>query len=203
MKKKMILIVMIFMILLSSCFSNSLWNNSQKDNFKSLYTDNKAYKIGDILTILVVETVSLTQNDSSDDKKKGLISSAVSFIGNVGNLALEKFIPVSGDADPRVETDNTAESQVITKIAATIVDIDQNGNLIIEGQKETKVGQDKRELLVHGKIRPTDITSQNTIDSFKIADAKIWYNGNVVFEQDPSEESWVGYILSGISGLIF
>ena len=174
------------LIIFGTCFSTSLWNNSQRDNFKSLYTDNKAYKIGDILTIMVVETVSLTQNDSSDDKRKGLISSAVSFIGNVGNLALEKFITVDGDADPRVETENSAQSQVIAKIAATIVDVDSNGNLIIEGRKETKVGQDKRELLVQGKVRPADITSQNTVDSFKIADAKIWYNGNVVFEQDPS-----------------
>ena len=203
MKNIIALIVLIFLIFFSSCFSTSLWNSSQKDNFKSLYTDNKAYQIGDILTIMVSETVSLTQNDSSDDKKKGLITSAVSFIGSVGNLALEKFIPVSGDADPKVETENSAESRVITKIAATIVDVDDNGNLMIQGRKETKVGQDKRELLVQGKVRPADITAQNTVDSFKIADAKIWYNGDVVFEQDPSEQSWVGYILSGISGVIF
>jgi len=81
--------------------------------------------------------------------------------------------------------------------------VDPNGNLIIEGRKETKVGQDKRELLIEGKVRAADISAQNTVDSFKIANAKIWYNGNVVFEQDPSEQSWVGYILSGISGIIF
>ncbi|HOO32257.1 MAG TPA: flagellar basal body L-ring protein FlgH [Thermotogota bacterium] len=203
MKNRLTFLILISLILFSSCFSTSLWNNSQKDNFKSLYTDNKAYQIGDILTILVSETVSLTQNDSSDDKKKGLITSAVSFIGSVGNLALETFIPINADADQRVQTENSAESQVITKIAATIVDVDQNGNLLIQGKKETKVGQDKRELLVQGRVRPTDITADNTIDSFKIADAKIWYNGDVVFEQDPSEQSWIGYILSGISGVIF
>jgi flagellar L-ring protein precursor FlgH len=203
MKNKIVWIVLIFLIVLTSCHATSLWSNSQKDSFKSLYTDNKAYKVGDILTILVSETVSLTQNDSSDDKKKGLITSAMSFIGSVGNLALDSFLPINADANQNVQTANSAQSQVITRIAASIVDVDQNGNLLIEGKKETKVGQDKRELLVQGKVRPTDITSQNTIDSFKIADAKIWYNGDVVFEQNPSEQSWVGYILSGISGIIF
>lgn len=201
--KRLIVMWLIIVVVLTVGFSTSLWNNSTDDKFRSLYSDNKAYKVGDIVTILVSETVSLTQNDSADDKRKGLVSSALSFIGTVGNLALDKFIPVNGDDQGRTQTDNTAQSQVITRIAATIVETDQNGNLIIEGRKETKVGQDVRELLIQGKVRPADITAQNTIDSFKIANAKIWYNGNVVFEQDPSEQSWVGYILSGISGIIF
>lgn len=197
------LIYLTITLLITVCFSTSIWNNSTDEKFRSLYSDNKAYKIGDIVTILVVETVSLSQNDSADDKRKGLVSSVVSFIGDVGNLSLDKFIPTNADAEGRTQTDNTAKSQVITKIAAMIVEIDQNGNLALEGRKETKVGQDQRELLVQGKIRPSDITAENTVDSFKIANAKIWYNGNVVFEQDPSEQSWVGYILSGISGIIF
>jgi len=194
---------LIIVVVLTAGFSTSFGITPTDDKFRSLYSDNKAYKVGDIVTILVSETVSLTQNDSADDKRKGLVSSALSFIGTVGNLALDKFIPVNGDDQGRTQTDNTAQSQVITRIAATIVETDQNGNLIIEGRKETKVGQDVRELLIQGKVRPADITAQNTIDSFKIANAKIWYNGNVVFEQDPSEQSWVGYILSGISGIIF
>src|SRR6056297_1747896 len=202
MKRKIVVWLMIGLFLTAG-FSTSLWNNSKDEKFRSLYSDNKAYKIGDIVTIMVSETVSLTQNDSAEDKRKGLVSSALSFIGTVGNLALDKFIPVNGDEQGRTETDNTAQSQVITRIAASIVDVDPNGNLIVQGRKETKVGQDSRELLIQGKVRPSDITAQNTIDSFKIADAKIWYNGNVVFEQDPSEQSWVGYILSGISGIIF
>ncbi len=201
--KRKIVFGLLIGLLITVAFSTSLWNNSKDEKFRSLYSDNKAYKVGDIVTILVSETVSLSQNDSADDKRKGLVSSAMSFIGTVGNLALDKFIPVNADDQGRTETDNSAQSQVITRIAATIVDVDQNGNLIIEGRKETKVGQDQRELLVQGKIRPADITAQNTVDSFKIANAKIWYNGNVVFEQDPSEQSWVGYILSGISGIIF
>ncbi|MFP4461752.1 MAG: flagellar basal body L-ring protein FlgH [Thermotogota bacterium] len=201
--KTKIIAGLLIILLIYTGFSTSLWNNSTDKKFRSLYSDNKAYKIGDIVTILVSETVSLSQNDSADDKRKGLVTGAVSFIGTVGNLALDKFIPVNGDEEGRSQTDNTAQSEVITRIAASIIDVDQNGNLIIEGRKETKVGQDKRELLVQGKIRPSDITAQNTVDSFKIADAKIWYNGNVVFEQDPSEQSWVGYILSGISGIIF
>ncbi|HRW35172.1 MAG TPA: flagellar basal body L-ring protein FlgH [Thermotogota bacterium] len=201
--KRLIVMWLIIVVMLTAGFSTSLWNNSTDEKFRSLYSDNKAYKVGDIVTILVSETVSLTQNDSADDKRKGLVSSALSFIGTVGNLALDKFIPINGDDQGRTETDNTAQSQVITRIAATIVETDQNGNLIIEGRKETKVGQDVRELLIQGKVRPADITAQNTVDSFKIANAKIWYNGNVVFEQDPSEQSWVGYILSGISGIIF
>jgi len=66
-----------------------------------------------------------------------------------------------------------------------------------------KVGQDRREMIIQGVVRPGDVSASNTIDSFKIANAKIWYNGDVVFVQDPSEQSWVSYILSGLSKIIF
>ncbi len=201
--KRYIIIGLLTILIIASLFSTSLWSESKNDRFKSLYSDSKAYKVGDILTILIQESVSMSQNDSSDDKKKGLISSAVSFFGSIGNVALDNFIPLGGNEDEKQVTDNTAQSDVTAKIAAMVTDVDENGNLIIEGRKQTKVGQDSRELLIQGIVRPNDISAQNTVDSFNIADAKIWYNGNVVFEQDPSEQSWAGYILSGISGVIF
>lgn len=201
--KKNIIIGLLTVLIMASLFSTSLWSESKDDRFKTLYSDSKAYKVGDILTILIQESVSMSQNDSSDDKKKGFISSAVSFFGSIGNIALDNFIPLGGNEDEQQLTDNQAQSDVSAKIAAMVTDVDENGNLVIEGRKQTKVGQDSRELLIQGVVRPKDISARNTVDSFNIADAKIWYNGNVVFEQDPSEQSWAGYILSGISGVIF
>jgi len=188
------------------CFGVSLWSSSDYEKFRNLYSDNKAFKVGDIVTILITETVDLSQSDTTDNKSKGLITSTLSIIKNVSNIDLSKFLPTSvsdSGSSSSSKTNNSAAQQMQAKIAAIITEIDGFGNLTLEGKKEVKVGQDRREMIIQGVVRPGDVSASNTIDSFKIANAKIWYNGDVVFVQDPSEQSWVSYILSGLSKIIF
>ncbi len=203
--KRFFVFITVLCIVFLTANSTSLWNKSSNDKFKSLYSDNKAYKVGDILTILIYESVSLTQDDATSDKKKGLITSTVSLVKSISNIDLSKFIPLGGseDTSPQNKTANTAKSNITAKVAAIITDVDDNGNLVVEGKREVKMGQDRREMIIQGMVRPSDVTPDNTIDSYKIANAKLWYNGDVVFQQDPSEESWIGFILSGLSGVLF
>ncbi len=200
------IVIVQFILIFGIGFSSSLWQSSENPKFRNLYSDMKAYKIGDILTILIMESSSFEQRDDHSDRKGGLITQTFSIIRNISNIDLNRFIPTSGDPEipnPTVSTDNTARSQVTARVAGRINDIDANGNLLIEGRREIKVGNDLREIVVQGVVRPADISSDNTVESYRIADARIWYNGEIVFQQDPREQSWLGYILSGIAGVIF
>ncbi len=203
---KKIVIIAIMSLIILHCFGVSLWSSSENEKFRNLYSDNKAFKAGDIVTILITETVDLSQSDTTDNKSKGLISSTLSIIKSISNIDLSKFLPISASgtsSSSTSKTNNSAEQQIQAKIAAIITQIDGFGNMTLEGKKEVKVGQDRREMIIQGIVRPGDVSANNTIDSFKIANAKIWYNGDVVFVQDPSEQSWVSYILSGLSKIIF
>ncbi len=169
--RKEILFIIIFLIIFGSfAYGESLWPKNKKD---SLFSDNRARKIGDIVTILITESSSTSQNVSRKISKKNALQ------GGAGTGAFD-FIPVWGlntSTSLKGGGSVTSRDVITAKITAKIVGILPNGNLKIEGIRRVVINNDSLEIIITGVIRPQDIRSDNTILSTYISDAQISYRG--------------------------
>ncbi|AWN53539.1 flagellar basal body L-ring protein FlgH [Methylobacterium sp. 17Sr1-1] len=160
--------------------SNSLWRTGSRAFFK----DQRAAKVGDLVTV----KINVTDKANLNNETKRSRSNSESF-GMPNAFGLETKTKLLAGIDPAkmLTTDSTTSNDgagsvqraetVTTNVAAIVTQVLPNGNLVLEGRQEIRINFEVRELIVGGVVRPEDIESDNTIDSSKIAQARIAYGG--------------------------
>ncbi|MBY0430813.1 MAG: flagellar basal body L-ring protein FlgH [Rhodospirillales bacterium] len=164
--------------------ANSLWRPGSRAFFK----DQRAGQVGDILTV----TVNIGDQAKLANKTEGKRDAAES-LGLPNMFGLEKkFDDLLPNADGVSKGDllkgtsghsSTGdgslkrEETIKVQMAAVIIQVLPNGNMVIAGRQEVRVNNELREVTLTGVIRPQDISSGNTITSEKIAEARITYGG--------------------------
>src|SRR5712672_1065065 len=164
---------------LASYNANSLWRNGSRAFFK----DQRAARIGDILTITVNFTDKANlSNETVRNRTSKEDSGITEFIGAQTITQARKILPgkiLTTDSTSQYDGKGTVDRKenLQTNVAAVVTQVLPNGNLVVEGKQEIRVNFEIRELIVAGIVRPEDIQSDNTIDSSKIAQARIAYGG--------------------------
>ncbi|MBW7851060.1 MAG: flagellar basal body L-ring protein FlgH [Rhodospirillales bacterium] len=165
--------------------ANSLWRPGARAFFK----DQRAGRIGDILTVTVnMEDEAKLNNKTTRSRSAGESAGLPNFLGYEASLA--RVLPEDVSASDLVSLSSEhssvgngeleREETVKVSLAAVITQILPNGNLVIAGKQEVRINYELRELTVSGVIRPEDISSNNTVSSEKIAEARISYGGRGV-----------------------
>ena len=157
---------------------NSLWRTGSRAFFK----DQRARLIGDLVTVKVkVTDRAQLDNTTKRSRKNGEDMGAENFFGQETkwkkNSDPSSFLKLDSDSSSEGAGSVRRAEQLTTNVAAVVTQTLPNGNLVIEGKQEIRVNFEVRELIVAGVIRPEDIESDNTIDSTKIAQARIAYGG--------------------------
>ena len=169
-------IFIILFVLLLIPFTIKLRGEEGK-RIESLFTDIKANKVGDILTVMIYEQSQATQKSESKTEK----SSKTSASGGPGVGSLD-FIPLFGmDFDNSNTFDgkgeNTRNGTLSARMSVTVMSVLPNGDLVIEGTRTVGISGDRETLALTGVVRQKDISPDNTVDSYLIADAEIHYTG--------------------------
>ncbi len=168
--------------MLQPASANSLW----RAGARAFFIDQRANKVGDILTVQIeIDDSAKTSNTSTTNRSSGLTAGVPHLLGFESSLG--KILPGGFDPANALETNSTSKSsgtgsvsraeKISLTIAAVVTGVLPNGNMVIQGTQEVRTNAEMRQLTVSGIVRPEDISSSNTIRHTQIAEARISYGG--------------------------
>jgi flagellar L-ring protein precursor FlgH len=162
--------------------ANTLWRTGAR----AFFHDQRAHRVGDILTVLVnVNDNATVSNETATDRTSSTDNGITHLFGLESSIG--KILPGSPDPAHLVQTGgatshdgkgSVSRSEAVSlTIAAVVTAVMPNGNMMIQGRQEVRVNQELRELTVADIVRPEDITAANTIRHEQIAEARVSYGG--------------------------
>lgn len=162
---------------------NSLW----KKGSSGFFQDQRASKVGDIITVNIsAKDTASFKNKTEQTRDTNKDSVNINAIAGYEKYAKD-YLPDGVDAatlfDVKSDHDVSGEGKIDRSekidmtMAAVVIQVLPNDNLVIEGTQEIRVNYELRQLSVRGIIRRADISSDNTIESSKIAELRVSYGG--------------------------
>jgi flagellar L-ring protein FlgH len=183
--------------------AGAIWRG---ENDKSmLFADKKALYVDDIVTIIVSEaaqggnkaTTTTSRDSSADAAISSFFGVENAIIGNNANMGGKIALGGSSANSLKGVGDTSRNTSLIAKISARVIRVMDNGNLLIEGRRQVTVNAEDQFLIISGIIRPQDITTENTIASQYIADARIVYTGEGVVN-DKMRPGWLTHVVDWV-----
>jgi flagellar L-ring protein precursor FlgH len=184
------------------CRSQSLWHDGVS---KAMYSDKRASRIGDLMTILVQENTTASKDNATSTSKKASMDAAIAtflyspaasgLLTKGGQLPALKY--ASANTFDGGGTIKNSE-QIVAQITVRVIDVLPNGNMLIEGTRETSFSGEKQNITLHGIVRPEDVAANNTVFSYNVADAKIHIIGKGTIA-DSQRKGWFTKIWDKLS----
>jgi flagellar L-ring protein FlgH len=182
--------------------ADSLWQLGQS---RAIVADRRAFLVGDILSITVQENSTATKDNSTKTARESSVDASIStFLYNPASSGLltkgGKLPAMSFAGKQNFEGSgkiNNSE-QIIARIAVEVIDVLPNMNLVVEGRRMTAFSGETQEIVLRGVVRPADITANNTVYSYNVADATIRINSKGTVT-DNTRKGWFTRIWEKVS----
>lgn len=163
--------------------SGSLWSGQTLS--VEYFTDLRAKRVGDILTIRVVENVRAQQAAGTDTSREADVSMGISELFGLQNylpsdLGLDALLGGSSSRNFKGGGSNSRSNNLSATISATVVEVTASGQLVVEATRFMKVNQEEENLTLRGIVRATDVSPTNEVLSTKLANLEVRYGGQGV-----------------------
>jgi flagellar L-ring protein precursor FlgH len=162
------------------------------DQGMELFNDARAHRVGDILTISLVESTQASKKASTSTSKKDSTNiAAPTLLGQSLTLnGKAATITTNGNRSFDGAGDSTQSNQLNGSITVTVAQRLSNGNLLVRGEKMLTINQGQELIRISGIVRPQDILQDNSVPSTRVADAQIGYTGKGSLA-DANTQGWL------------
>ncbi len=183
-------------------YDGSLWRESGL--LSDLFINPKARRIGDIVTIKIVESSTASNKASTQTGRSSSISGGIDSLFGIEKefedaSHFNPFASIKSDLTSSFNGSGTTtrSGDLTAYITTRVTGVLPNGNLMITGSREVTVNNERQYISISGIIRPRDISPQNIILSTYISDARIAYSGKGVIN-DRQRPGWLARVIDTI-----
>ncbi len=187
------ILILALMSLALPASAQSLWNTERP--LPALFSDTTARGVGDVLTIAINERQSVKNKEETEFKKNSGLSASLSNF-DILPTAFSTLPGVSGTANRNFkgEAKYDKEGAFSTRISVVVIDVQPNGNLVVEGRRRIVIDGETKTIRITGIVRPYDVPSSNTVSSDAVANASIAYEAEGTLSNATSR-GWLGDLM--------
>lgn len=161
----------LFYLFLNQAHAGSLFDAEQ---YHPLAADNKAWRVGDNITVLIVENAQASASANTSTNKEGSVS------GNLKSTNKTRTGGIDLAEDFKGGGTVTRSGKLLAQVTVTVQAIQPNGDLDVKGEQLIELNNEKQHITLEGRIRPQDIATDNTVPSTRISNTRIGYLGQGV-----------------------
>ncbi len=179
-------LLVIYLLIASISFAQDMRQNA----FTSLFADHKAARVGDAITIVVMESSQASNNAQTSAGRESDLG-----FGANGTMDQSAVVPnvdlsVGSKNNFRGSGETKTSGMIRTKISATIDSVLANGNMVIRGSRKIIINEEEQTIFIKGIVRSSDIDANNTVYSYNISEAEIRLEGSGMIHRS-QEPGWL------------
>ncbi|MGO4377345.1 flagellar basal body L-ring protein FlgH [Pseudoduganella sp. RAF53_2] len=164
------------------------------DTTLSLTSDSRAFRVGDVVTVLLQETTQASKSAGTTIGKDS--SNSVAPPGLLGKTFPKAGIDLSTTNAFKGDANATQQNALSGAITVIVQEVLPNGLLRIAGEKTLTLNQGEEFVRLKGFLRPADIDANNQVSSQRIANARIAYSGQGTLA-DSNQPGWLSRFFLG------
>ena len=170
----------------------------QPEQVNGIYSDIKAHRVGDIITIELAESTSASKKANTQSGKNNKMELEPVTLGGVpvtaGAYDLSASIGQSSAFKGQAKADQSNSLQ--GNISVSVIKVLPNGNLLVRGEKWIMLNNGNEYIRITGLVRPEDVSSENSVSSQRVANARIHYGGTGDLA-NTQEQGWLTSFFNG------
>lgn len=145
---------------------------------QSWTSPRRSLAVGDVVTVLVDEYTLASANSgtSASDRRGRQLGLDGGFSTGAGGTTMRGNVNTRNNAESAQRGEAVRQNRFQSEMSVRVVAIDSaSGLLQVKGAKLVDVDRNKQEVTFTGWVRPQDISPQNMVESYRVADAQLVY----------------------------